>query len=70
MRLIAQKTMRYATRRLTVGDEFEASDKDGRLLMLARAARACGAMDEEDATELEEPVKKRRYKRRDLQAED
>lgn len=38
MQLIAQKTMRYAHKPLVRGDRFEATPKDGRLLVIARAA--------------------------------
>ena len=68
MRLIAQKRMRYGTRALAAGDAFDATDKHARLLLLARAAAEVlpELKDEEDA----EPGKKRRYKRRDMQAEE
>lgn len=39
MRLIAEKNMRYSTRRLLPGDEFEASRRDGRVLVAIGRAR-------------------------------
>ena len=38
-RLIATKSMRYATRRLQAGDVFEAKPRDARLLIAIRKAR-------------------------------
>ena len=68
MRLTANKRMTYGTRRLAVGDQFDATDKHARLLLLARAAAEVLPEVKED--DEEEPAKKRRYKRRDLQAEE
>lgn len=39
MKLIATKSFTYATRRLLPGDEFEASNRDARLLAATRKAR-------------------------------
>jgi len=39
-RLRATKPLHYNTRRLVAGDEFEASDKDARLLIAIRKAEA------------------------------
>lgn len=39
-RLIATKSMRYATRRLQAGDVFEAKPRDARLLIAVKKARA------------------------------
>ena len=39
MRLIALKSMRYATRDLRAGDAFEASGRDARVLVATRRAR-------------------------------
>lgn len=65
MRLKSLKRTYYAGRSLVPGDEFDAVDKDARLLMLARAAS-------EVLPELQDEAKpeKRRYKRRDLEAEE
>lgn len=40
MRLIALKSMRYATRDLRAGDAFEANRRDARVLIAARRAKA------------------------------
>jgi len=40
MQLIANKSMRYATRRLAAGDLFTASAKDARILTALKRARA------------------------------
>jgi hypothetical protein len=39
MKLIATKSLKYATRRLTAGDEFDATDMHARILVGARKAR-------------------------------
>lgn len=39
MKLIATKSLRYATRRMLAGDEFEASSMHARILVGARKAR-------------------------------
>lgn len=39
MRLVATREFKYSTRRLLPGDEFEASNRDGRLLVAIRKAR-------------------------------
>lgn len=59
--LIAQAAFRYATKPLQPGDEFEASEKDARILKLAQRAR--------DAKPEEGKRGGRRYQRRDLLAE-
>jgi len=73
MRLIAKKIPYYGMppRRLKPGDEFEASDAHGRLLVMVGAASAMTVPEEdEDEEEQETPKPKRRYKRRDMQAEE
>jgi hypothetical protein len=56
MQLTAKKSFPYAKRQLRVGDTFEAPPSDARILVLVgRASYA------------EEP--RRRYKRRDIQAQ-
>lgn len=65
MRLKAMKRMYYGTRSMVAGDEFDAVDKDARLLMLARAAsEVLPELQDED----EKP--RRKYKRRDREAEE
>ena len=66
MHLIARYIPYYGKRRLKPGDEFEASDKHGELLVKIGAA---SAMVVPTDTREEEPPK-RRYRRRDLQAEE
>lgn len=44
MRMIASKPFSYATRRLKAGDVFEASNRDGRVLLAARRARVLDAL--------------------------
>lgn len=47
-KLIANKGLRYATRRMMAGDEFEANNRDARVLVAigkARHARVPGAVD-------------------------
>lgn len=39
MKLIATKSLKYATRRLQAGDEFDATDMHARILVGARKAR-------------------------------
>lgn len=83
MKLIATKSMLFGGRSLNVGDEFEASDRNGRLLKAIRKAKD---PDEPPATALPAPApdpldhdgdgkkggskKGLKYKRRDMQAED
>lgn len=81
MRLIADKAFRFAGRPLAVGDEFEANNRDGRVLVAVRRAHVDEGDEPEsekpaseapanDATPKKKPAKKRAYKRRDMQAED
>lgn len=76
MKLIALKELRYAGRQLAAGEEFDASDRDGRLLTLIGKAEvaesAIGESEPEEVaptTEQEQP-KRRTYRRRDMRAED
>jgi hypothetical protein len=75
MRLIAKKIPYYGMppRRLKPGDEFEASEAHGRLLVMVGAASAMtvpGGATGDEEQEQETPKPKRRYKRRDMQAEE
>jgi hypothetical protein len=78
MQLIARRSMYYGVRRLKAGDTFEAEDRHGRLLVLARACMeapqpvppAEEPAEEEPTEQPEEPPRaKRKYTRRDLRAE-
>lgn len=82
MKLIATKSMRFAGRSLKAGDEFEASDRNGRLLKAIQKAEDATAPAAEAPTEPHDPLdhdgdgrkggskKGIKYKRRDMQAED
>jgi hypothetical protein len=70
MKLIAQRRFTYGARRLVAEDEFEATDAHGNLLILAGSARKALEESESEAEEVEAPPRRRRkYVRRDLQAE-
>ena len=78
MQLIARRNMYYGVRRLKPGDHFEADDKHGRLLLLARAVTESPQPvpdpeeppEDEPHEQPEEPPRaKRKYTRRDLRAE-
>jgi hypothetical protein len=80
MRLVATKSFPYANRRMLPNDEFEASERDAKILVLLGNARyhvdvesvmqqvKVEAIDADEADE--PPRKKRRYRRRDMKAED
>ncbi len=86
MKLIALKPMRYASRALVAGDEFEASERDGRLLKRIKKAgdapvrRAARAQPEPEAAPAPGPAPEPasavlgrgvpRYGRRDMRAEE
>lgn len=83
MKLIATKSMRFAGRSLKVGDEFEASDRNGRLLKaIQKAEDAAAPISDEAPPKPHDPLdhdgdgrkggskKGAKYKRRDMQAED
>lgn len=57
MQITAIKPLVYAGRRIAAGQPFEASDRDARTLVAIGKARLC-----------DEPPR-RRYRRRDMQAE-
>lgn len=72
MRLTAKKELRYAGRQVLAGKEFEATEKDAKILIAIN--RACLAVDpmpepEPEPEQKEEAPKKRTYKRRDMKAE-
>jgi len=48
MKLIATKSLKYATRRLQAGDEFDARDMHARILVGARKARYAPQQDEQE----------------------
>jgi hypothetical protein len=63
MKLIAKKAMRYSTRSMRAGEEFEASAKDGKLLVLIGKATIAGAdevVSDEDPIAVEKPARKRK----------
>lgn len=85
MKLIATKSMLFGGRSLNIGDEFEASDRNGRLLKAIRKAKdpdepvkaaPPAATPEQDPLDHDGDGKKggskkgAKYKRRDMQAED
>lgn len=85
MKLIATKSMLFGGRSLNVGDEFEASDRNGRLLKAIRKAKdpddpieavPLAAASDPDPLDHDGDGKKggskkgMKYTRRDMQAED
>lgn len=65
MQMVALKGMKYNGRDLRPGDRFEAvSERAARLFTLSKRARA------EASDPADEAPRKRRYARRDLQAQD
>lgn len=69
MRLTAKRELRYAGRQVRAGEEFEASEKDAKILMVInRAERAADPLPEPEPRDEDAP-KKRAYKRRDMTAE-
>lgn len=74
-RLIANAALRYASRDLTAGEEFEASDKDAFVLTNTGKAKAKAKPEAKPETKPEavedaQPPAKRRYNRRDMRAEE
>lgn len=64
-RLSAKGSLRYASRDMTDGEEFEASEKDAFVLTkIGKASIASSAVGEPK----EQPRQKRRYQRRDMVA--
>jgi len=73
MKLIAIKRLRYANVPIDAGQDFEATDKDGKLLKLIGKAKDAATVVEAPAKDDEikaEDKPKRTYKRRDMKAED
>ncbi len=82
MKLIATKAMLFGGRDLKVGDEFEANDRDARVLKAIRKAEDVGEtvqpiqdsprdpLDHDGDGKKGGSVKDAKYKRRDMQAED
>lgn len=76
MDLIATKSLVYAGKRREVGESFEASNRDGRILIAIGKARVSDNVEsapapvvvEPDADEGAKPAK-RAYRRRDMRAE-
>jgi hypothetical protein len=72
--IVATKDYPYGTRKLKVGDRFEATERDADLLVKVGMATPVktrvktAAIQAEGSTETEKP--KRQYRRRDLQAEE
>ena len=60
VKLVAKAKLRYASRSMVAGDEFEATARDARILQAMRKAGPPKAL---------EQAAKRTYKRRDLEAE-
>ena len=66
MKYVAKRPLTYRGQRLEIGDEFEPSRQDGRLLQaLGRAALVA-----DEKPKAKKKAKKRAYKRRDMEAED
>lgn len=76
MRLIANRELTIygdggrTSRALVAGEEFEIEPKLGTALQLSGAAREPESEDDVEILIEEEPRKKRRYRRRDMKAED
>lgn len=75
--IVATKDYPYGTRKLKVGDRFEATDRDADLLVKIGMAkpvtvttRAMSPAAPTGDVTSESPRPKRRYRRRDLQAEE
>lgn len=65
MRLIATKPLTYEAKVLKIGDEFEAPELHARIFKEHGQAR-----DADEAVKEPEQKTKRRYRRRDMRAED
>lgn len=69
MKYVAKRPLTYRGQRVDVGDEFEPSRQDGRLLQaLGHADLVADEPDEKPKSK--KKAKKRAYKRRDMEAED
>lgn len=76
MDLIATKSLVYASKRREVGEPFEASNRDGRILIAIGKARVPDSVGPAPAPVVAEPdagkeakPAKRAYRRRDMRAE-
>ncbi|MBK3872143.1 hypothetical protein GFL01_10150 [Pseudomonas stutzeri] len=68
--MTAKKELRYAGRQVLAGKEFEATEKDAKILIaINRASWAVDPVPEPQPEQKEEAPKKRAYKRRDMTAE-
>ena len=66
VKLIAKRSQTYATRRLTAGDVFEASNRDARILTaIGRAARYVEPDAPVEPVEQQAPVEKPKRQRKD-----
>jgi len=78
MRLIVKKPFPYAGKRRAIGEAFEATGRDARLLCALGKARAAEPGDEEPEPPVLEPAEdiepapraRRQYRRRDMVAEE
>jgi hypothetical protein len=73
--IVATKDYPYGTRKLKVGDRFEATERDADLLVkvgMAKPVKAKPATAKPDAVKIDvaEDKPKRQYKRRDMQPEE
>lgn len=68
MKLIAQGTLRFGTKRYAEGEEFDVPDKFARALIASGQATEAGKGEAE--AETSPPPKKKTYKTRKLEAED
>lgn len=69
MKYVAKRPLTYRGQRVEIGDEFEPSRQDGRLLQaLGHADLVADGSDEKPKAK--KKTKKRAYKRRDMEAED
>lgn len=77
MELVAIKSLAYAGKRREVGESFEASNRDARILVAIRKAKVAEVVKPvvapvaQDESEVEENTapRKRPYRRRDMRAE-
>lgn len=70
VKLVASSALRYASKQLQAGEEFEASESDARVLRGAsKATDAPAPCDVAEGTPEAQPRKPRSYKRRDMFAE-
>lgn len=71
MKYVAKRPLTYRGQRVEVGDEFEPSRQDGRLLQaLGHADLVADGSEPDEKPKAKKKTKKRAYKRRDMEAED